>query len=100
MTPDIEKLIVRLRGLCGSEAEVMSDGARLTAFVNVGMEAADALASLVRERDGAFELAAQEALKDNTPGYGPHRADMEALAENQRRAIAERIRSLSSEERQ
>jgi hypothetical protein len=48
-------------------------------------------------RAEAFEEAAKVAEADNTPGYGPHKRDMEALAEIQRTNIATRIRSLGSD---
>lgn len=43
--------------------------------------------SILSER----ERCAEVARRDNTPAYGPHRADMEALAEIQRENIAAAI---------
>jgi hypothetical protein len=45
-------------------------------------------------RAAALEEAAKVAEADMTPGYGPHRDDMEFLAERQRSDIAARIRAL------
>ena len=42
---------------------------------------------------GAIEVAAKIAEEDRTPAYGPHKNDMEWLAETQRKSIAERIRA-------
>ncbi|MFP5078253.1 hypothetical protein ACLE20_13175 [Rhizobium sp. YIM 134829] len=43
----------------------------------------------------AMEAAAKIAEEDRTPAYGPHRSDMEYMAEAQRKNIAERIRALT-----
>lgn len=47
-------------------------------------------------RNAVIEECAKVAEQDHTPGYGPHRASMESLAETQRQAIAYRIRALAS----
>lgn len=56
--------------------------------------------AMAREAEGrrkAFIEAAEIAGQDRTPGYGPHRDDMEYLADAQRRNIAERIRAKAEE---
>jgi hypothetical protein len=60
--------------------------------LRVATKAALSAAGVGEMRKAAFEEAARIAEADNTPGYGPHRQEMESLAEQQRRNIAAEIR--------
>ena len=64
-------------------------------------EIARRLEALTARSDGwreGVEAAAMVAEQDNTPAYGPHRADMECLAEAQRQNIATAIRAITPPE--
>lgn len=75
---------------------VANEGRNLALVVTPGeiVDMARALLASRPETDEAIEECARVAEADCTPAYGPHRRDMEFLAETQRRNIAERIRSL------
>lgn len=80
-----------------AEDGTTTEAAKLRAYLSNPLYLSPVVLSAVRAEAmrEALEAAAKVALADYTPGYGPHRADMEALAEGQRRGIADRILALS-----
>jgi hypothetical protein len=69
----------------------------LVDYERAANRAAEVLTTPAQGLDAAtIEQCAQVALEDMTPAYGPHRADMEFLAETQRNSIAARIRALNA----
>lgn len=58
-----------------------------------GFDESAAIAAMLALAAEVREDAAKVAEEDNTPGYGPHRNDMEGLASIQRANIAAAIRA-------
>lgn len=102
---EVDKLLKSIRADVVTLQETLrEDDPQMAKGADLTLTMIDHLATRLSSQAGSapgfregVEAAARVAERDCTPGYGPHRSDMEALAEIQRRNIAERIRSLLPE---